>query len=157
MGPSRHARRRLQRPDSVLRPGRHRLGCADADRARPGVRGGSRRATVATLVALNLTGAPAAAASVPPALLAAARLQGYWTVSGVVTKSVNVPDERPGALVTRTWAFVPSCPTGACPTLMLVRQRGPGYDNVPLQSTGPGVYVGTGSFYAPAQCRGKVF
>jgi hypothetical protein len=117
----------------------------------------SRRATVATLVALNLTGAPAAAASVPPALLAAARLQGYWTVSGVVTKSVNVPDERPGALVTRTWAFVPSCPTGACPTLMLVRQRGPGYDNVPLQSTGPGVYVGTGSFYAPAQCRGKVF
>ncbi|MGB9183330.1 MAG: hypothetical protein WCB67_04630 [Solirubrobacteraceae bacterium] len=117
----------------------------------------SRRASLATLVALSLIGAPAAAASVPPALLAAARLQGYWTASGVVTKSVNVPDERPGTPVTRTWAFVPSCPTGACSTLMLVRQRGPGYDSVVLQSTGPGVYAGTGSFYAPVQCRGKVF
>lgn len=117
----------------------------------------SRRATLATLAALSLIGAPAAAASVPPALLAVARLQGYWTVSGVVTKSVNVPGELPGALVTRTWAFVPTCPTGACPTLMLVRQRGSGYDNVPLHSTGPGVYVGTESFYAPVQCRGKVF
>ncbi len=114
-------------------------------------------ATLATLAALSLVGAPAAAASVPHALLAAARLQGFWTVSGVVTKSVNVPDERPGDLVTRTWALVPRCPTGACPTLMLVRQRGPGYDNVPLHSTGPGVYVGTGSFYAPAQCRGTLF
>jgi hypothetical protein len=117
----------------------------------------SRRATLATLAALSVIGAPAAAASVPPALLAVARLQGYWTVSGVVTKSVNVPGELPGALVTRTWAFVPPCPTGACPTLMLVRQRGSGYDKVPLHSTGPGAYVGTGSFYAPVQCRGTVF
>jgi hypothetical protein len=117
----------------------------------------SRRATLATLAALNLIGAPAAGAAVPPALLAAARLQGFWTVSGVVTKSVNVPGQLPGALVTRTWGFVPPCPTGACPTLTLARQRGPGYDIVPLHSTGPGVYVGTGSFYAPAQCRGTLF
>jgi hypothetical protein len=92
----------------------------------------SRRTILATLAALSLIGAPAAAASVPPALLAVARMQGFWTVSGVVTKSVNVPGELPGALVTRTWAFVPTCPTGACPTLMLVRQRGPGYDKVRL-------------------------
>jgi hypothetical protein len=120
----------------------------------------SRRATLAklaTLATLSVIGAPPAAASVPPALLAAARLQGFWTASGVVTKAVNVPGERPGALVTRTWGFVPPCPSGACPTLMLVRQRGPGYDNVPLHNTGPGVYMGTGTFYAPARCRGTLY
>ncbi|MGH2868390.1 MAG: hypothetical protein ACRDNK_12595 [Solirubrobacteraceae bacterium] len=116
-----------------------------------------RGATLATLAALSLIGAPAAAAPVPPALLAAARLQGFWTVSGVVTKAVNVPGERPGARVTRTWAFVPGCPTSACPTLTLVRQRGPGFDKVQLRNAAPGVYVGTGSFYAPARCRGTLF
>ncbi|MGI9183453.1 MAG: hypothetical protein ACR2GZ_00590 [Solirubrobacteraceae bacterium] len=116
-----------------------------------------RRAALATLAALSLVGAPAAAAPVPPALLAAARLQGSWTASGVVTKAVNVPGERRGALVTRTWAFGPGCPTGACRTLTLVRQRGAGYDKVALHSTGPGVYRGMGSFYAPARCRGTLF
>jgi hypothetical protein len=116
-----------------------------------------RRAGLATLAALSLIGAPAAADPVAPALLAAARLEGFWTVSGVVTKAVNVPGERPGDLVTRTWAFEPPCPTGACPTLTLVRQRSAGYDTVELNSTGPGVYVGIGSFYAPARCRRTLF
>ncbi len=75
----------------------------------------------------------------------------------MVTKAVNVPGERPGALVTRTWAFVAPCPTGACSALTLVRQRGPGFDQVPLSNTGPGVYVGAGSFYAPSRCRRTLF
>lgn len=122
------------------------------------------RAAVAALVALGLSagaGAEAVTAAavtpVPPALLAAARLQGYWTASGVVTTAVNVPGERRGDPVTRTWAFVPPCPAGACPTLRLVRQRGPGYDTVLLHRTAPGVYVGTGSFYAPTRCRQTVY
>jgi hypothetical protein len=119
-----------------------------------------RRAGVSALVALGLMSglaASSASAAIDPALLAAARLQGYWTMSGVVTKSVNVPGEPPGESLRRTWAFVPPCPTGACPTLQLSRQRGAGYDNVLLHSTAPGVYVGTGSFYAPARCRGTLF
>jgi hypothetical protein len=114
-------------------------------------------AAFAALVALGLPGAPAAAAPVPPALLAAARLQGYWTASGVVTKAVNVPGEHRGDLVTRTWAFVPVCPNGACPTVGLVRQRATGYDDIVLHSVQPGVFVGTGSFYAPARCGATLF
>ena len=106
---------------------------------------------------MSAVAAGSASAAIDPAVLAAARLQGYWTMSGVVTKSVNVPGEPPGQLLHRTWAFVTPCPTGACPTVGLVRQRGTVYDSVPLHSTAPGVYVGTGSFYAPMRCRRTVF
>lgn len=117
----------------------------------------ARLATAVAALALAAVPAPATAAAIPPPLLAAARLQGFWRVSGVVTKAVNVPGERRGDPVIRTWGFVPECPTGPCPTLRLARQRAGAYDNVPLHATQPGVYLGSGSFYAPARCRGTLF
>jgi hypothetical protein len=103
--------------------------------------------------ALGATTAPTRRA--PKQLLARARLQGFYGVSGVVTRANNVPGESKGQLVTRIWAFPASCP-GQCRKIVLVRQRAGGRDTVVLHRRRPAYYSGTGSFNAPVRCNGKL-
>jgi len=105
-----------------------------------------------------LAGAPPAlAAGTPAPILDSARLQGFYGVAGVVTKAVGVPGERRGEHVSRTWAFLPMCPTGACPTIKLVRTRATGKDTLLLYRRSPALYSGAGSFLAPVRCHGRLY
>jgi hypothetical protein len=97
-----------------------------------------------------------AGAAVDP-LIAAARLSGTWGMLGSVTKAVGVPDENRGEIVERAWTFVPLCPIGQCTEVQLQRSRAGGTDTLVLTRRRPGYYTGTGSFYAPARCRGRSF
>jgi hypothetical protein len=112
------------------------------------------------LVVLGVT-PPALAATAAPTrstsrqLLARAHLQGFYGVSGVVTRANNVPGESKGELVTRIWAFPASCP-GQCRRIVLVRQRAGGKDTVVLHRRQPAYYSGTGSFNAPVRCNGRL-
>lgn len=107
--------------------------------------------------AAALAAAPVALAAAPQGLPQVARLQGYFQAAGTVSKAVNVPDEYRGEHVTRTWAFIPSCPSGACKTVKLVRQRGNGYDRLTLHRRRPGYYTGSGTFTVPVSCAGRVY
>jgi hypothetical protein len=127
----------------------------------PGVAGLARLAGLAGLCA-GLAGlaAPAtsgAAAAVNP-LLANARVQGQFQLAGLVTVAKDVVGEHKGQKVLRTWTFTPACPTGACATLKLTRGRGRGNgtDKLVLQRTVAGSYQGSGSFYAPLRCGGRI-
>lgn len=102
-----------------------------------------------------MTSAPAAPVSDP--LIAQARLQGLFAVTGVVTQAVGVPGERRGEHVARTWALLPTCPVGACPTVLLVRARATGKDQLLLHLRGPGLYLGDGTFFAPVHCGGRLY
>ncbi len=116
-------------------------------------------AAPATLAAApaTLAAAPATLAAAPEGLAHVARLQGYFNAAGTVTRAVNVPGERRGERVTRTWAFISSCPSGACAAVTLIRQRGTGYDRLTLHRRRPGYYTGAGAFTAPARCAGRVY
>jgi hypothetical protein len=103
--------------------------------------------------ALAATAAPTRSA--PKQLLVRAHLQGFYGVSGVVTRANNVPGESKGQLVTRIWAFPASCP-GQCRRIVLVRQRASGNDTVILHRRKPAYYSGTGSFNAPVRCNGRL-
>jgi hypothetical protein len=106
--------------------------------------------TVATAGAI----ASATAAATAPAP-AAARLQGFYKMSGRVTAAVNVGGERPGERVTRLWAFSSFCATGPCPTVALTRRRAFAVsDKLVLHERAPGFYVATGTFYGPVLCQG---
>jgi hypothetical protein len=96
--------------------------------------------------------APRAAAQSTGPLLAAARLQGTYQLAGRLTVAAHVRGERVGQAVSRSWSFFSTCPTGACPTVSLVRQRPAGTDTLTLQQRSAGYYVGYGSFSAPLQC-----
>jgi hypothetical protein len=119
----------------------------------------------AALAGVALAGAPSMLAAVPAARAAApvglahsARLQGPFTASGTVMSAVNVPGERRGQHVTRAWTFTPQCPTGACATVQLLRQRGDtNHDTVMLGRRRPGYYTGTGTFTVPVRCGRRVF
>ena len=104
--------------------------------------------------ALAATAAPTR--SPPKQLLARAHLQGFYGVSGVVTRANNVPGESKGELVTRFWAFPASCP-GQCRRIVLVRQRTGGKDTVVLHRRKPAYYSGTESFNAPVRCNGRLY
>jgi hypothetical protein len=113
---------------------------------------------VLTLLAAALTGAPNALGAAPEGLIQVARLQGQFTASGTVTQSVGVPGELRGEHVTRTWTFVPTCPTGACATVQLTRQRGASaHDTLLLHRQRPGYYAGTTTFTVPMRCSGRVY
>ena len=85
--------------------------------------------------------APSALASPQDGLAPTARLQGAFTATGTVMNAVNVPGERRGQHVTRTWTFTPQCPTGACATVQLIRQRGDtNHDTLLLRRQRPGYY-----------------
>lgn len=110
--------------------------------------------SLAGAVTVVLTASPAALAGPAPSV---ARLQGYFTASGTVTRAVNVPGEYQGERVSRTWAFLPSCPSGPCATVRLIRQRGPGYDRLILHRRRPGYYTGAGTFTVSVACAGRVY
>ncbi len=101
--------------------------------------------------------ATAPAAATTPAPPGQARLSGSFGLSGKITVARLVPGERVGQTVTRTWGLHADCPTGACATETLVRQRAGGRDTVTLRRRSPGYYVGTGSFFAPLRCGAHVW
>lgn len=110
-------------------------------------------ALAASAALLVATPASAFAAS----RIARARLQGKFLVQGHVTSAQNVRGEHAGETVLRTWTFTPTCATGACPTVNLVRRRAHASDQVTLHRHGAGYYVGNGIFYAPLRCGGRVY
>jgi hypothetical protein len=87
----------------------------------------------------------------------AARLQGFFRLSGVITVADHVGSERAGERITRIWAFHPLCAAGACARVELVRIRRYARDRVILRRVAPAYYVGQGRFYAPLRCGGRIF
>jgi hypothetical protein len=113
----------------------------------------SHRIAAATLLAiLALAGAASAQTATSDALL-----KGTFQMSGRVTVAHNVRGERVGQLVTRTWTFTPQCANAPCPTVQLVRGRTGGSDTLTLQQTRTGAYAGSGRFYAPLRCSGRIY
>jgi hypothetical protein len=84
-----------------------------------------------------------------------ARLQGTFTMAGLVTVARHVPGEQAGQHVTRTWTFTPACPAGPCTTVQVVRTRINGSDTVVLHLRPGGFYAGGGIFYVPLGCAGR--
>jgi len=123
-------------------------------------RAATTKRTLATALAAvgSVAVTPGIASAVTPLpVLDAARLQGVFVVSGVVTQAVGVPGEHRGEPVTRTWALLPACPVGACATIGLVRTRAAGQDELLLHRRGPGLYSGDGTFVAPVRCAGRLY
>jgi hypothetical protein len=81
-----------------------------------------------------------------------ALLTGLFVMDGRVTAATRVRGEHVGERVTRRWFFEPACQSGPCAAVLLVRRRARGVDRVALDSTHPGRYAGTGTFYAPLRC-----
>jgi hypothetical protein len=126
--------------------------------SRAASRAAALMAVGATLVAVVSSGAPAAAATGPEGLAQTARLQGQFTATGTVLSAVNVPGERRGQQVTRTWTFAPRCPAGACATVELTRQRGTSnQDLLLLLRQRPGYYKGAGVFTVPVRCGTRIY
>jgi hypothetical protein len=110
----------------------------------------------AALAAAALVATPAAGGT---GLLASARLQGVFTMSGRVIDALNIGGEHRGELVRRTWTFTSTCPAGACSTVALTRARtraqsGPS-DQLVLRRRSPGYYTGAATFLAPVRCAGQ--
>ncbi len=84
-------------------------------------------------------------------------IKGTFVMKGVITQAVNVPGERPGEHIRRTWIIHPvGCATSACRWLQVVRNRGDVKDSyVELRRTGPGRYQGSGAFWVGLQCLGR--
>jgi hypothetical protein len=87
----------------------------------------------------------------------AARLQGFFLLSGRVSAATNVRGEHVGERVLRIWAFDPLCPAGACEHVRLVRVRPGGRDQVLLHRVAPAYYIGRGRFYAPLSCAKRIY
>jgi hypothetical protein len=108
----------------------------------------------AAALALQAMAAPAASAQTAP--IGAARLQGTFELAGRVTVAVNVAGEHRGQTVSRIWTVTPQCPAGPCTSVLLNRTRKRGRDTLLLTERSPGHYAGTGRFYAPLRCRGRI-
>jgi hypothetical protein len=108
----------------------------------------------AGLVAAGLV-APAAAAPTTPT--GSARLQGSFLLNGRITAVSGVRGERRGQRFQRTWTFNPTCPSGACAFIGLIRARAGGTDRLTLRRRSPGVYIGSGRFFAPLRCAGQIY
>jgi hypothetical protein len=110
------------------------------------------------VVALAVAGLVATPAAGGAGLLASARLQGVFTMSGRVTDAVDIGGEHRGEVVRRTWTFTSPCPAGACPTVALLRARNravaPLSDQLVLRLRSPGLYSGGATFLAPMRCAG---
>ncbi len=111
------------------------------------------------LAGLDATTAAAQTPPAPPAPpVGAALLTGQFLLAGRVTVAHNIKGEHVGDRALRTWTFKPTCQTGACATVELVRQRGAHLsDTVILHLLGPGQYGGSGLFYAPLRCAGHTY
>ena len=117
---------------------------------------------LAALACAALAGAALAGAALAGAALAqpstpTAELQGTFQMSGRVTAAYLVRGEHVGESVQRTWTFTQMCATAPCATVGLVRSRAAGGDTLTLTFVGPGVYAGTGVFYAPLRCAGQIY
>ena len=86
-----------------------------------------------------------------------ARLEGTFQLTGRVTAAHDVRGEHVGEVVQRTWTFTPLCVTGPCAQVRLVRGRAAGTDSLILSQTAPGHYAGSGRFFTPLKCAGKVY
>jgi hypothetical protein len=117
----------------------------------------SRRTAAASVLVATLAVATFAGAASAQAPTSDALLKGAFRMSGRVTVASNVRGERVGQLVTRTWTFTPQCASAPCPTVQLVRGRGNGTDTLTLQQTRTGAYAGSGLFYAPLRCSGRIY
>ena len=114
-----------------------------------------RTAVAVIAVATALIGAlPAAEAPAQPA--PPTQLRGSFQMNGRVTVAQNVRGERVGEVVQRTWTFTPQCPIGPC-VVQLVRGRATGTDTLTLQQTATDTYAGSGTFFAPLRCAGRVY
>jgi hypothetical protein len=91
-------------------------------------------------------------------LLAAARLEGQFAMTGHVTDALNTGGEHVGETVQRAWTFSSTCPAAACPTVALKRARTrtgpPAFDQLTLHRRSPGYYTGAATFLAPQRCAG---
>jgi hypothetical protein len=105
-------------------------------------------------VAASLAAAPPARAQ--PPLAGTARLEGSFQLTGRVTVARHVLGERVGDTVLRTWTFSPLCEVGPCQSVALTRQRAAGIDHLVLHLTSVNQYAGTGRFYAPLWCAGRI-
>jgi hypothetical protein len=114
-----------------------------------------RTAAATVLAILTLAGAAGVASAQGPT--SDALLKGTFQMSGRVTVADNVRGERVGQVVTRTWTFTPQCATAPCATVQLVRGRAAGTDTITLQQTPAGTYTGSGLFYAPLRCSGRIY
>jgi hypothetical protein len=114
------------------------------------------RLAAAILLAILAAAGLTASASAQPAT-SDALLGGSFQMSGRVTVAHNVRGERVGQVVTRTWTFTPECTTGPCAAVQLVRGRATGSDTLTLQRTPTGTYTGSGLFYAPLRCSGRIY
>ncbi len=116
----------------------------------------SARLAAATLLTVLAAAGLSTSASAQP-LAPNPVLRGSFQMSGRVTAAYDVRGERVGQLVTRTWTFNPLCSTGPCASVQLVRGRSGGTDTLTLQQTGPDAYAGSGLFYAPLRCSGRIY
>ena len=85
------------------------------------------------------------------------RLEGSFQMTGRVTVADHVRGEHVGEFVHRTWTFTPLCATGPCAQVRLVRARAAGADTLILTQNSPGQYAGSGRFFAPLKCAGRVY
>jgi hypothetical protein len=113
----------------------------------------SPRIAAATVLAILAFAGPASAkTSTTDALL-----KGSFQMSGRVTVADNVRGEQVGQVVTRTWTFNPECAAAPCAAVQLVRGRANGTDTLTLELTRAGSYAGSGVFYAPLRCSGRIY
>ena len=116
--------------------------------------GGAAIATAGGAAIATGTAAAAAAAQRTPT---ASRLAGTYQMSGRITAAKYVRGEQVGEKLQRTWTFTPLCVTGPCAQVRVYRGRRTATDTLILTQTTPGKYAGTGVFYAPLECAGKVY
>lgn len=119
-------------------------------------RAATPRATVIAATGAALAFGAAGAAADDPAP-SGPRLAGTYLIAGRITDAVNVPGERRGQTILRTWAFTPTCPAGSCLTVTLARQRVGGFDTVLLRRIASTRYQGSGRFAAPVVCGGRSY
>lgn len=123
----------------------------------------SARARVAAGLAVVLVAAGVAAIARATAAAAAqptpteSRLAGTYQMSGRITAAKYVRGEHVGETLQRTWTFTPLCVSGPCAQVRVYRGRRTATDTLILTKTTPGYYAGTGVFYAPLECAGKVY
>jgi len=86
-----------------------------------------------------------------------ARLVGTYQMTGRVTVAHNVRGEHVGEAVQPTWTFTPLCAVGPCAQVRLFRGRANANDTLILNEASPGHYSGTGRFFAPLKCAGKIY
>jgi hypothetical protein len=116
-----------------------------------------RAALLVGMAAAMLMPAATASAAAPAPPFPDARLQGSFELAGRVTAAHAVRGEHVGQTVARVWSFTSTCPSGQCSQVALVRARAGASDSLVLNRIGPGRYRGSGSFFLPLRCAGRVY